>query len=71
MDVKTTFLSGELYKEIWMRKKWCRLVKPLYGLKWVPKQRNEKLDNAVILNGFRINVQKMCVCLGYEFSINE
>lgn len=70
MDVKNTFLSGDLYKEIWMRKK-CRLVKSLYGLKWVPKQRHEKFDNAVILNGFRINEQKMCVCLGYEFSINE
>ena len=39
----------------------CGLVKSLYGLKWVPKQWHEKFDNAVILNGFRINEQKMCV----------
>ena len=44
MDVKTTFLNGDLNKEIYMdqpegfisleqEKKVCRLVKSLYGLK--------------------------------------
>ena len=49
MDVKTTFLNGELEEEIYMdqpeeckvlgdEKKVCRLVKSLYGLKQAPKQ---------------------------------
>ena len=48
MDVKTTFLNGELEEEIYMEqpegfivpgkeKKVCRLVKSLYGLKQAPK----------------------------------
>ena len=49
MDVKTTFLNGDLNEEIYMdqpeefiylgqEKKVCRLVKSLYGLKQAPKQ---------------------------------
>ena len=49
MDVKTTFLNGELEEEIYneqpkgfivpgKEKKVCRLVKSLYGLKQAPKQ---------------------------------
>ena len=49
MDVKTTFLNGELEEEIYNEqpegfivpgneKKVCRLVKSLYGLKQAPKQ---------------------------------
>ena len=49
MDVKITFLNGELEEEIYMEqpegfivpgkeKKVCRLVKSLYGLKQAPKQ---------------------------------
>ena len=48
MDVKTTFLNGELEEEIYMEqpvsfstseqeKKVCKLVKSLYGLKQAPK----------------------------------
>ena len=48
MDVKTTFLNGELDEEIYIEqleefivlgqeKKVCRLVKSLYGLKQAPK----------------------------------
>ena len=48
MDVKTTFLNGELNEEIYIEqleefivpgqeKKVCRLVKSLYGLKQAPK----------------------------------
>ena len=66
MDVKTTFLNGELDEEIYMEqpegfivpgkeKKVCRLVKSLYGLKQAPKQWHEKFDNAMMSNGFRIN----------------
>ena len=49
MDVKTTFLNGDLEEEIYMeqpegfivpkqKKKVCKLVKSLYGLKQAPKQ---------------------------------
>jgi len=49
MDVKTTFLNGELEEEIYMtqpegcvvpsqKEKVCKLLKSLYGLKQVPKQ---------------------------------
>ena len=49
MDVKTTFLNGDLEEEICMEqpegfstsrqeKKVCKLVKSLYGLKQAPKQ---------------------------------
>ena len=48
IDVKTTFLNGELNEEIYMKqpeefvvpgqeKKVCKLVKSLYGLKQAPK----------------------------------
>lgn len=48
MDVKTTFLNGDLDEEVYMEqsegfvlprneKKMCRLVKSLYGLKQAPK----------------------------------
>ena len=49
MDVKTTFLNGDLEEKIYMEqpegfivprqeKKVCKLVKSLYGLKQAPKQ---------------------------------
>ena len=48
MDVKTTFLNGDLHEEVYMdqpegfvllgnEKKVCKLVKSLYGLKQAPK----------------------------------
>ena len=66
MDVKTTFLNGELDEEICMEKpedfsaprqekKVCRLVKSLYGLKQVLKQWHEKFDNVMMSHGFKIN----------------
>ena len=72
MDVKTAFLNGELKEEIYMEqlegfivlgqeKKVCRLIKSLYGLKQAPKQWNEKFDNAMMSNGFRINECDKCV----------
>ena len=49
MDVKTTFLDGNLDEEVYMdqpegfvlpgnERKVCKLVKSLYGLKHAPKQ---------------------------------
>jgi len=46
MDVKLTFLNGELEEEIYMTKpeeKVCKLLKSLYGLKQEPKQWHENL----------------------------
>ena len=51
MDVKTTFLNGDLDEEVYMEqpegfvlpgneKKVCKLVKSLYGLKQAPKMKN-------------------------------
>ena len=65
MDVKTTFLNGEL-EEIYMEqsegfvapgqeKKVCKLIKSLYGLKQAPKQWHEKFDKVMLSNDFKIN----------------
>lgn len=54
MDVKMTFLNGELNEEIYIEqpkgsivprqeKKLCRLVKSLYELKQAPKKWHENL----------------------------
>ena len=72
MDVKTTFLNGDLNDEIYMdqpegfislgqEKKVCRLVKSLYGLKQAPKQLHEKFDKVMMSNGFTINECDICV----------
>src|SRR5688572_29625408 len=66
MDVKTTFLNGDLEEEIYMEqpegfvvpgkeKKVCRLIKSLYGLKQAPKQWHAKFDQTMLSNGFKIN----------------
>jgi len=58
MDVKTTFLNGELDEKIYMdqpdgfvvkgqESKVCRLLKSLYGLKQAPKQWHEKFDRTL------------------------
>src|SRR4051812_2008941 len=55
MDVKTTFLNGQLDEEIYMQqpdefavngqeRKVCKLLKSLYGLNQAPKQWHEKFD---------------------------
>ena len=72
IDVKTTFLNGELEEEIYMeqpegfiipskKKKVCRLVKSLYGLKKAPQQWHAKFDQTMLANGFKINECDKCV----------
>ena len=72
MDVKTAFLNGDLYEEIYMEqpegfvapgqeKKVCKLVKSLYGLKQAPKQWHQKFDSVVLANGFKINECDKCI----------
>ena len=72
MDVKTTFLNGELDEEIYMdhpngyvvegqEGKVCKLLKSLYGLKQAPKQWHEKFDKTLTSAGFIVNEADKCV----------
>ena len=72
MDVKTTFLNGDLDEEVYMEqpegfvlpgneKKVCKLIKSLYGLKQAPKQWHEKFDNVILSNGFKHNGVDRCI----------
>lgn len=58
MDIKMTFLNGDLEEEIYMvqpegcivpgqENKVCKLVKSLYGLKQTLKQWHEKFDQVL------------------------
>ena len=72
MDVKKTFLNGDLEEEIYMlqlegcitpgkENKVCKLHMSLYGLKQTPKQWHEKFGKALLNNEFlSIEVDK-CV----------
>jgi hypothetical protein len=66
MDVKTTFLNGELDEEIYMEQPAgfvangqegmvCKLLKSLYGLKQAPKQWHEKFDKTLTSINFVVN----------------
>ena len=72
MDVKTTFLNGELDEEIYMQQpdgfvidgqegKVCRLLKSLYGLRQAPKQWHEKFNTTLVSVGFVVNESDKCV----------
>ncbi|CAM8934540.1 unnamed protein product [Rhodiola kirilowii] len=71
MDVKTTFLNGDLKEEIYMKQpegfvvtgqehKVCKLVKSLYGLKQAPMQCHQKFDEVVLSDGFIFNQSDKC-----------
>jgi hypothetical protein len=72
MDMKITFLNGELDKEICMdqsdgfvvkgeEQKVCELLKSLYGLKQAPKQWHVKFDTTLTSVGFAVNKADRCV----------
>ncbi|GAA0147020.1 transmembrane signal receptor [Lithospermum erythrorhizon] len=72
MDVKTTFLNGDLEEEIYMSQpkgfviegqenKVCKLKKSLYGLKQAPKQWYEKFNNTLVRDGYVVNNSDSCV----------
>lgn len=76
MNVKTTFLNGDLDEEIYIEQpkgfvvkrledKVCKLVKSLYELKQAPKQWYRKFDHTMLSNvwsnGFKINECDKCV----------
>jgi hypothetical protein len=63
MDVKTTFLNGEIKEEVYIeqpegfvvhneRSHVCRLKKALYGLKQTPRAWYEKMDGFLMSLGF-------------------
>nr|GEW93065.1 uncharacterized protein [Tanacetum cinerariifolium] len=65
MDVKTSFLNGDLDEEVYIKQakgfvmlgnkhKVCKLVK-LYGLKRASKQWHQKFDEVVLSSGFLLN----------------
>ncbi|GJY59617.1 zinc finger, CCHC-type containing protein [Tanacetum coccineum] len=66
MDVKTTFLNGDLDDEVNIKQpegfvmpgnehKVCKLVKSLYRLKKSSKQWHQKFDEVVLSSGFHLN----------------
>jgi hypothetical protein len=72
MDVKTSFLNGELDEEIYMDQphgfvvdgqegKVCKFSKSLYGLKQAPKQWHEKFERTLTAEGFVVNKADKCV----------
>jgi len=72
MDVKTTFLNGDLKEKVYMKQpegfilpvneeKVCKLVKSLYGLKQALKQWHEKFDKVILLIGFHYNGVDKCM----------
>ena len=74
MDVKTTFLHGDLDEEIYMeqpdgfkvpKKEYlvCKLKKSLYGLKQAPRQWYKKFDSFMMNHEYKRNVADHCVYL--------
>nr|GEY07578.1 retrotransposon protein, putative, Ty1-copia subclass [Tanacetum cinerariifolium] len=69
LDVKTTFLHGNLEEMIYMRQppgyeqgnKVCLLKKSLYGLKQSPRQWYRRFDEYILSNGFKRNSYDNCV----------
>nr|GFA47125.1 zinc finger, CCHC-type [Tanacetum cinerariifolium] len=72
MDVKTTYLNGELDEEVYMNQpegfimpvnenKVWKLIKSLYGLKQAPKQWHQNFDEVVFSNGYLLNQADKCV----------
>jgi hypothetical protein len=74
MDVKTTFLNGDLEEEVYMKQLEgfvsenqshlvCKLNKSIYGLKQSSRQWYLKFNNMISLYGFVENVVDRCIYL--------
>ena len=74
LDVKTTFLHGDLEEVIYIDQPEgfvapgkenlvCRLNKSLYGLKQSPRQWYKKFDSFMISHGFKRSAYDSCVYL--------
>ena len=68
MDVRTTFLNGDLVEDVYMSQLFgfeevgkentiCKLQKSIYGL----KQTYFKFDEVIIANGFKENIVDQCI----------
>ncbi|GJV17208.1 zinc finger, CCHC-type containing protein [Tanacetum coccineum] len=79
MDVKTTFLNGDLDEEVYMKQlegfvmpgnehKVCKLVKSLYRLKQAPKLWHQKFDEVVLSSSFHLNQSDKCVYRKFDTS---
>nr|GEV26823.1 zinc finger, CCHC-type [Tanacetum cinerariifolium] len=79
MDVKTTFLNGELEEEVYMNQpqgfimpgsenKMCKQIKSLYGLKYAPNKWHQKFDEVVLSNGYLLNQVDKCVYRKFDES---
>ena len=83
MDVKTTFLNGNLDEDVYMEqpkgfvgqgnnKLVCRLKKSIYSLKHASRQGYLKFNNIIAAFGFTENVVDHCIYLkvsGSKFMI--
>jgi len=74
MDVKTTFLNGDLFEEVYMVQPdgfakignghlVCRLKKSIYGLRQTSRQWYLKFDQVVTSFGFKENASDQCIYL--------
>ena len=70
MDVKTTFLNGDLTEEIYMERpkgldapidKVCKLTRSLYHFEQAPKIWHEKFNKIVRSNGYRVSESEKCL----------
>nr|GEW40045.1 zinc finger, CCHC-type [Tanacetum cinerariifolium] len=79
MDMKTTFLNGDLEEEVYMnqplgfimpgnKNKMCKLIKSLHGLKQTSKQWHQKFDEVVLSNGYLLNQANKCVYSKFDAS---
>jgi hypothetical protein len=72
MDVKTTFLNGDLYENVYMAQPkgfvvegkenlGCHLTKFIYGIKQASRQWYLKFDETIRKFGFKENVEDNCI----------
>ena len=72
MDVKTVFLNGDLYEDVYMTQPVgfeepgeehmvCKLKKSIYGLKQASRQWYLKFDMIVTQKGFKENIVDQCI----------
>ena len=77
MDVKTAFLNGDLYENIYMaqpkgfvvegkERMGCRLKKSIYGLKQTSRQWYLKFDETIRKFGFKENDEDNCIYANFK-----
>jgi hypothetical protein len=77
MDLKTTFLNGDLYEDVYMTQPkgfvvkgkehmGCRLRKSIYGLKHASRQWKIKFDETIKKFGFKANIEDNCVYVKFN-----